>query len=119
MGQPAEDLTIPVPPDAAIRLHALPSEAIPGGSILHWAVVVARPPRPARPSALSRAGGSSVLLTHDPGAAWTDADGAAARQALAQDGGAVALAFAERRDALACKARLEKAQARPAAGDRR
>jgi hypothetical protein len=119
MGQPAEDLTIPVPPDAAIRLHALPSEAIPGGSVLQWVVVVARPPHRADPSAPSTRGGSSVLLTHDPGQTWSDADGAAAaREALAK-GGAVAFAFADRRDALACKARLEKARMGLATEDRR
>ncbi len=115
MGLPEDDLTIAIPPDAAIRLHAVPSEAIPYGSVLQWVVVVARPPRPARPSALSRGGGSSVLLTHDPGQTWTDTDGAAAaREALAKDDGAVAFAFADRRDALACKARLEQARLRPA-----
>jgi hypothetical protein len=119
MDQPGDDLTIPVPSDAVIRLHGLPSEAIPGGSILHWLVIVARPPRPADPSVLSLPGGSSVLLTHDPGATWTDANGAAAaREALGQDGGAVAFAFADRRGALACKARLEKARMGPATEDR-
>jgi hypothetical protein len=121
MAQSADDLTIPIPipADAAIRLHALPSEAIPFGTV-QWVVVVARSQRQAGPPALPRREPPMLMLPHGAGERWIDAAGAtAAREALARDGGAVALAFADRREALACKARLEEARARSAATEDR
>jgi hypothetical protein len=110
MAERDDGLTIHVPADAAIRLRALPSEMIPGGSILRWVVIVARPPLPADLSALSAPGGVSVLLAPDPGAVWPDAaDVAAVREMLARRG---AVAFAKRPDAAAFKRRLEKARSR-------
>jgi hypothetical protein len=72
-----------------------------------WCVIAAPTPERARPQALFTRRHVSALLTHDEGLSWPDARGEALAAAIFDHGGAVAFAFVNLADALACKRRLE------------
>ena len=72
-----------------------------------WTVVVALPPVEPDPANLLRPGGAAALLTHERGVAWPDAAGERLAAEALRLGGVVALVFANRWDALDCKARID------------
>ncbi len=100
--------TGPIPSDADVCLHILPSE----GDAHRFVVLLARSPHEATPAAfaalLATHGAVAAYLTHGAGVSWPDRIGQEiALRALDHDGMAM-LRFATLADAVACKARAER-----------
>lgn len=101
---PTNSARFTLPEGGAARLYSM--HHAPG---FPWAVLAASNPALARPEAFGMRGAVSAVLTHDEGMTWPNARGEALAVAILDEGGAVALAFRNIADALACKRRLEGA----------
>lgn len=94
-------MNLRVPKGGAVRDFYLKSYDYP------WTIIIAKIHEDAHPANLTKSGQITVICTHDKSVSWPNQRSEALAVAALEQGGVVALAFADVADSMACARRLK------------